>query len=212
MQTDKYLKARNAPLLWSFLGINIAVFVAVVFSGKADLASLNEIWSQITIKDGIVAAGLPVLAVVMTGVLGDIAKARIVFWRIRTPLPGCRAFSHLMLQDPRIDVAALTAKLGELPGDGHQQNSLCYRLYKKHCDKLTIEQAHRAYLLTRDLAATSAVLLCLFAVATVVSNAPPSVKTGYPLCLAVQYFLCASAARNYGRRFVANVLVEESRS
>lgn len=210
MAKDKYLKAKNAPFVWSFMGVNIAILLAIILSGKADLLSLNAIWSQMTIKDGITATGLPVLAMILTGVLGDLGKARIVFWRMRNPLPGCRAFSRFVSADPRIDGTVLVGKLGEFPRDPHEQNALWYKLYKKHADKLTVAQAHKVYLLTRDLTAVSAVFVCLFVFAAAFSEATLKIKFGYCMYLVLQYMITASAARNYGHRFVTNVLVEET--
>jgi len=210
MARNEYLKAKNGPLVWSFLGVNIALLLAIVLSGKADLTSLNAIWDQMTVKDGLTAIGLPVLAIILTGVLGDIAKARIVFWRITDSLPGYRAFSHFVHSDPRIDEDSLGAKLGEFPSDPKEQNALWYKLYKKHSDKLTVNEAHRTYLLTRDLAAVSAVLICLFAVAAGLSDATWKLQLGYTTYLVLQYLVTAAAGRNYGNRFVTNVLVEES--
>ena len=207
---DKYLKTKNAPYIWTFLGVNIALLLAIRLSGTADLASLNAIWSQLTLKDGIAAAALPILAVILAGVLGDTGKARIVFWRLWNPLPGCRAFSRFVHEDPRINSAALMAKLGELPAEPRQQNALWYIIYKKQAEKATVVQAHKVYLLARDLTAVSAVLLCLFPAAVIASNMTLRLKLGYTGYLVLQYVITAAAARNYGNRFVTNVLVEES--
>ena len=210
MAKDNYLKTKNAPLVWAFLGVNIAILLSIILSGKADLSSLNAIWKQMTIKDGLTAAGLPVLAVILAGVLGDIGKARVVFWRIWNPLPGCRAFTHFVHADPRINSAALIAKLGEFPTEPRQQNALWYQLYKKHTGAIIVTRAHKEYLLTRDLAGISAVLLCLFGVAAALSAAAFRLQLGYIIFLVLQYFCTAVAARNYGNRFVTNVLVEGS--
>lgn len=208
---DKYLKTKNAPFVWTFLGVNIALLLAIRLTGTADLASLNVIWSQLTLKDGIAAAALPILAVILAGVLGDTGKARIVFWRLWNPLPGCRAFSRFVHEDPRINNEALMAKLGKFPAEPRQQNALWYRIYKTQAEKTTVVQAHKAYLLTRDLAAVSAVLFCLFSVAVIASsNMAVRLKLGYTGYLLLQYVTTAAAARNYGNRFVTNVLVEES--
>jgi len=210
MAKDKYLKTKNAPLTWSFLGVNIAILLAIILSGKADLTSLNAIWTQMTVKDGITATALPVLAIILAGFLGDLGKARVVFWRFQNPLPGCRAFSKFIRSDPRIDYKALAGILGHFPETPHEQNALWYKLYKAHADKLTVAQAHRVYLLTRDLAAGSFVLMFAFVLAASISDASLSTKLGYGGFLVTQYAITACAARNYGNRFVTNVLVEES--
>src|ERR1700730_9284409 len=110
---EPYLKGKNAAYMWSFVSINLAVFLCLLISRALTQSSLDQFWHRVTMKDGIIVAGVPLLAIVLSGVLGDTWKARLVFWRWNNPLPGCRAFSELLASDPRIDVASLRSRLGE---------------------------------------------------------------------------------------------------
>jgi hypothetical protein len=109
-----YLKSKNAVYLWTFIGANLAIFLSLFVSKGFTSSSVDHFWQRVTTKDGIIAASLPILAIVLAGVLNDAGKARLVFWHWHNPLPGCRAFTQLITTDPRIDVPALKAKLGEL--------------------------------------------------------------------------------------------------
>jgi len=207
-----YLKGKNAIYLWAFIGANLAIFLSVFVSKRFAGASVDHFWQRVTTKDGIIAASLPLLAIVLSGVLSDLGKARLVFWRWHNPLPGCRAFTELLNADPRIDVPALRRKLGELPQDPQAQNALWYRLYKKQSADVKISEAHRIYLLTRDMATVSALFVVLFSIGVVAASVNWETTALYAVGLIAQYLLVASAARNYGTRFVLNVISEESQS
>jgi hypothetical protein len=114
---EPYLKGKNAVYLWSFIGVNLAIFLSLVVSRQFASSSIDHFWQRVTTKDGIIAASIPLLAIVLSGVLSDTGKARLVFWRWRNPLPGCRAFTELVNTDPRIDVSALRTKYGDFPQD-----------------------------------------------------------------------------------------------
>lgn len=206
---ERYLKGQNAIYLWSFISINIAVFLGLLASKALTESSLDHAWRQVTVKDGMIAAGIPILAIVFSGLLRDVGKARLVFWRWTHPLPGCRAFSELLAADPRIDVQGLKAKLGELPQEPQAQNALWYKLYRKHSSAPRVLEAHKLYLLIRDVTATAAVFVVLLPIGILFCTLAFRIAVAYSGALIVQYFFVATAARNYGERFVMNVLSEE---
>lgn len=211
-ERQRSLKGKNAPYLWTFIGANLAIFLSLFVSKGFTGASVNHFWQSVTAKDGIIAASLPLLAVVFSGVLSDLGKARLVFWRWHNPLPGCRAFTDLLSTDPRIDVPTLRKKLGELPQDPQAQNALWYGLLKKHSADMKISDAHRIYLLTRDMATMSALFVVLFSIGVVAGSVGRKTVAFYSVALIAQYLLVARAARNYGTRFVLSVLSEESQT
>jgi hypothetical protein len=207
-----YLKSKNAVYLWTFIGANLAIFLSLFVGKGFTSSSVDHFWQRVTTKDGIIAASLPMLAIVLAGVLNDTGKARLVFWHWHNPLPGCRAFTHLIDTDPRIDVPTLKAKLGELPHDPQAQNALWYRLYKKHSADVKISEAHKIYLLTRDMASIAALFVVLFTIGVAAASLNWKTAALYAVGLTAQYLLVARAAQNYGTRFVLNVLSEESQS
>ena len=209
---EPYLKGKNAVYLWSFIGANIAVFLSLVVSRQFASSSIDNLWQRVTTKDGIIAACIPILVIVLSGVLSDAGKARLVFWRWRNPLPGCRVFTDLIGTDPRIDVPALRKKHGWFPQDPQAQNALWYRLYRIHKTVPLVWEAHKIYLLTRDMATIAAVFVVLFSIGVLAASVNWKTSLLYVGALTVQYVLVARAAQNYGKRFVLDVLSEESSS
>jgi hypothetical protein len=209
---EPYLKGKNTAYLWSFISINIAIFLCVLLTKTFSESSIDHFWHRVTMKDGIFAVGIPILAIVLSGVLGDLGKARLVFWRWRNPLPGCRVFSELLKTDPRINIPSLNTKLGEFPSEAHAQNSLWFGVYRRRSDAPRVFEAHKVYLLTRDMATMAAVFAVIFSGVLLLDGVELRFLGGYVVALLVQYLLIANAARNYGNRFVLNVLSEESHS
>ena len=207
-----YLKGKNAPSLWAFVGANLAICFSLFITKGFSTTSIDQLWKSVTKKDGIIAVLLPLLTIILSGLFSDTAKARLVFWRWRHPLPGCRVFTELIQSDPRIDVPALHEKHGEFPQEAHAQNALWYRVYKEHSGSTMISEAHRIYLLTRDMTTLSAVFVALFSIVIGLDSVGWKIAAFYSGALVAQYILIATAARNYGIRFVLNVLTEESHS
>ena len=205
---EPYLKGKNAAYLWLFIAINIAVFLCLFVGGSLTEASIDHFWHRVTMKGGIIAAGIPIVSIVLAGVLSDAAKARLVFWRWRYPLPGCRVFTELLNTDPRLDVPTLKKKLGDLPSEPRAQNALWFSLYRHHSAAPRVLEAQRVYLLTRDMTAMAGLFVVLLT-GGVLGTSGWKASAMYAVALLAQYFLIASSAKNYGRRFVLNVLSEE---
>jgi hypothetical protein len=207
---QSYLKSENIWWLRLFIGVNLAVFLSVAVGRTLTEASIFHFCQRISAKNGLLVVCFPLATIVLNAVLGDLWKARLVFWRWKNPLPGCRAFSVTMVTDPRIDAARLRSRLSTVPSEPKDQNAAWYRLYKAHADKVTILEAHRVYLLTRDMAALAALFALSLALGAFMSAAGWKLALLYSAFLLAQYLIVATSARNYGNRFVANVLAEES--
>jgi hypothetical protein len=205
-----YLKDKNNKYLWLFIGVNTAIFLSISIGTQLTYSTVEHYWLKVSAKDGLIAICIPLVTVVLNGLLGDLAKARIVFWRWNDPLPGCRAFTELIHIDPRIDVNALKARHGNPPEDPKQQNALWYKLYKKHAGSVIVSEAHKIYLLTRDMTALSVLFVVFFTAGTSLSPVDGKIIGFYFVALLAQYLILSTSARNYGTRFVLNVLVAES--
>jgi hypothetical protein len=117
-----------------------------------------------------------------------------------------------MHADPRIDVARSKEKRGPFPRAAKEQNVLWFNLYKKHSATITVSDSHRLYLLTRDMTCISALFIIPFSLFAAFSFPNTATAWLYAGALLLQYVAVATAARNYGIRFVKNVLTEESHS
>ena len=205
---SKSLKDRNTARLVAVCAVNLAAYVAVL-QGQALLA-LD--WQQVLkATTDFFPAGLGVVFVsVVNGLMSPQAKARLVFWRWRHPLPGCRAFTVHAKNDPRINLPALRSRLGSLPKFEAEQNAAWYKMYRTIQADPAVAHVHKEYLFTRDYASLSALMfVVLGSVALWQAGAVPQAAL-YLLFLAAQYAIVRFAAANYGQRFVCTVLAIKS--
>jgi hypothetical protein len=96
---------------------------------------------------------------VVNALVDPMTKARLVFWRWTEPLPGARAFTVHLKKDPRINLSALRAKLGDFPKSQKEQNGVWYGLYKSVESAPAVAHAHKEYLFTRDWTALAAMMV-----------------------------------------------------
>lgn len=207
MGTEKSLKAKNGIALWTFFLFNVALLLLLI-------ATNSVYWTNLGVKFffSLRTASLVVayiIVFVLNGQLSANSKARLVFWRWKDPLPGCRAFSEHCHTDPRINLDVLTRLHGNLPNLPHEQNRLWYRIYKSHGSDLIVERSHREFLLARDMTG----MAFLFSIGV---GLPSFFLSDWPwnliyvAVLLVSYLLMRNLAQNHGNRFVTNVLALES--
>lgn len=195
------LKSGNRKWLAALVVADVALILAVMFSGRPDLSTAPEYLVRL-----ILGTAAPLAVFLLVNVLPHNIKAMLVFWRPLGVLPGCEAFTRHGPNDPRIDMAALQRNIGVLPNTAAEQNSRWYQLFKQVENDTTVFEAHRLYLLYRDMAVLS--VLLLLAVPAVLwvlhrSSAPTAWTAGV---FAVQYLVTALSARWSGVRMVCNVL------
>jgi hypothetical protein len=192
--------------LFAVLAANlILLYVAAVYDAiQLDgLRAVTSDWEHAWKDIGAVALAA-VATTILNGILSADAKARIVFWRWRHPLPGCRAFSVYLKKDVRVDFAALRSALGGLPSDPAKQNALWYRrIYSPVKDDPLVLQVHGDYLFSRDYAGASALFLLVLGAIGVWAIASPKTLWLYLALLAAQLMATTLAAQHYGGRFVA---------
>jgi hypothetical protein len=204
--SGKSLKSRNLPWLVSLIAFDVVIIV--IFAVPTFFTSFS--FSQASVARALATLVLPVVVLLLTGVLPHNLKASLVYWKTRHALPAHKAFTKHGPSDARVDMAALQAHLGELPIVPGEQNRLWFKLYKATENTPTVLEAHKMYLLYRDMAAISLLLMiaafiCFYWTGFELSLA--SVLTGL---FALQYGTAAIAARHSGVRFVTNVLAIHS--
>ncbi len=146
------------------------------------------------------------LLTVVNGLIGSNTKARLVFLRWSDPLPGCRVFTEHAPKDPRVDMEALTRRLGELPTESREQNATWYRLYRSVRSDPAVVQNHRDFLFTRDYAALSALMLVGLGGLALYQFEDWHRSSLYIVLLAAQYAVVRHVAARYGSRFVSTAL------
>lgn len=202
----KNLKAWNLPWLCSLATFDAIALYVILFPETLATTPLAQFSAaRITLSTAI-----PVLVVLAAAVLSAHVKACLVYWKWIEPLPGHRAFSQYGPADTRIDMDALRKNVGALPTQAREQNALWYKLYRKVGSEVGVADAHKAFLLFRDMAAISFLLLiATTAVLIAVGTRGSTILTAAGL-FGVQYVLTVLAARNSGIRFVTTVLAEHA--
>jgi hypothetical protein len=202
------LKDQNRLGLYAVMAANLALYFSVSGSGaifSGDWAGLATQWAAL------LPAGLGLIVVGVLNAQADaITKARLVFMRWHDPLPASEAFTRLAATDPRIDMAALECKFGQLPTDAKSQNALWYRLYKSIEADAAVEHAHREFLFTRDFHFLAALMLIGLGVLAIATFSGVGKTSLYLAILAAQFLTTGQAARNHGRRLVCTVLARKA--
>jgi len=152
----KALKAQNSPLLWLVVVVDMLIGITIVvgLTVMQDVP-LNR---MVALRASLVGVA-PIVVMLLNPLVPSHIKAIFVFWRLRQVLPGHRAFSHHALADVRIDVTKLKKNAGAFPETPKDQNTKWYSLFKKVENDPAIEQVHKQFLLLRDLAMLSILLL-----------------------------------------------------
>lgn len=200
--SGKSLKRRNMLWLVAVGIVDVIALLVLAFHRPVDdftADKMTALRSSLTVL-------LPVPILFLSYFFSHSQKAVIVFWRIRNPMPGSRAFSVHAPADARIDLDALKKNVGEFPDDERAQNSMWYRLYKLVENDVSVLESHQNYLMFRDIAAMSILLVPLVPAVLFFFGNKPSVVALSAIVFAVQYLITAVAARNSGIRFVQNVL------
>lgn len=153
---------------------------------------------------------MPVVVLLIVNVLPHNVKSSLVYWKPLGVLPGTEAFTRYGPADPRIDMAALKKHVGTLPADPTEQNAKWYKLYKQVPNEPEVAEAHRLFLMYRDMAVMSLALVFLIPATLLVVSAASPVPWLAAGVFALQYLVTALSSRWSGIRFVCNVLAVHS--
>lgn len=166
--------------------------------------------TQIGIGRVLTTTVMPVIVLLIVNVLPHDVKSMLVYWKPLGVLPGCEAFTKYGPRDPRIDMAALKKNVGALPTESTEQNSKWYKLYKQVPNEPEVQEAHKLFLMYRDMAVLSLPLVALVPLSLNVASVSNSTLALAAGLFVVQYLLTALSARWSGIRFVCNVLAIHS--
>ena len=190
----KPLKSQNLAWLWSVVALDTLALLLVAYPALiGEMTASGIAWFRASIS-----AAAPVIVLLLSSLLSSDAKAILVFWRFRDTLPGHRAFSVHAMKDSRIDMEALRKNVGAFPDAPREQNTTWYRLYKKVESEVIVAQAHRHYLLFRDLAALSLLLAPVASMVLYYLEVRRAVAGGAFAVFLIQYAATTIAARNDG--------------
>jgi hypothetical protein len=200
--SSKTLKGRNLAWLVATLVLDVLVLLVIAFHTAID--DLTP--TKVAVIRASLTALLPIPVLILSSLISSDHKAILVFWRIKHPLPGARAFSVHAPADHRIDLAKLKKNVGVFPTAERDQNSKWYGLYKQVDSDASVVDSHKNYLLFRDIAAMSLLLVPTLPLVLYFSGIDSTRMCISAAWFLGQYLVTAFAARTTGIRFVQNVL------
>jgi hypothetical protein len=212
-EAPRTLKEQNAMTIRLFVGGVALLFIAThawpdLRGASVTLSALPAALDPARLS---VSALGGIFSLLLLNLLPTRVKEVLVHWRLWDVLPGHRAFSQIGPRDARVDMKSIAAARGELPVKPADQNRLWYRLYREHEGSPGVRDAHKSYLLYRELATVSFLLLLLLVPASAfLLRASRDVQVLFAALLGGVYFLAAINAKNSGVRFVGNVLAAAS--
>lgn len=203
----KTLKDQNSKLIWVFFSFNVVLFYIL---GLTQIVTISNTDIESFIKGkGVWVLVVPLILFVLNGLVSSNFKAILSFWRFKNPLPACRAFSKYVDKDDRIDKNYLISKFGSFPDSPKEQNSLWYKIYKKHQENTVVKKSHKDFLLARDITSIAFIILIIFGSYIFFLTKEPF-RWLYILYLIAQYITFVIVAQNHGKRFVCNALAIET--
>lgn len=204
--SERSLKSQN--MKWLVL-LAVADVLAVLVFVAPELLSGATV-TQVGIGRILTTTVMPVLVLLVVNVLPHDIKSALVYWKPRGVLPGCEAFSKYGPGDNRIDMSALKKNVGALPTEPAEQNAKWYKLYKMVPYEPEVSEAHKLFLMYRDMAFMSIALVVLVPAALLLVGASTGAAWLAAGVFLVQYLITAVSARWSGIRFVCNVLAIHS--
>ena len=202
------LKTKNKVALAAIVVGNLVLYWAFLKSGELQAGDWFALFQSLP-RLAPASFGL-ILISIINAQLSPEAKARIVFFRWKNPLPGCRAFSELMHGDSRIDVRAIKRIVRTLPTAPIKQNSTWYKLYRTVDKDPAVLEVHQEFLFTRDYATLALFAGIALAITAFFQFSNPTVAWIYAGVLAIQFLLVTRAAQSHGKGLVTTVLALKS--
>jgi hypothetical protein len=206
MSDHSSLKSQN--MKW--LVLLAAADVLAIFLFVAPEIAKGVTLTELGVGRVLTTTVLPVVVLLLVNVLPHEVKSSLVFWKLRDALPGCRAFTRYAPRDRRIDMVALKKNIGACPSEPADQNAKWYKLYKQVPADSTVRDAHRHFLMYRDMAALSLPLIVLVPAGLYLTGVARTALWSAAALFFIQYILTALSARWSGVRFVCNVLAVHS--
>jgi len=204
--SGKSLKAQYQKWLWMLATADLIVVVLFLLPGATAGADVTKlaIWRLLT------TVLLPVAVLLLVNVLPHKVKSMLVYWKPYGWLPGSEVFTRYAPDDVRIDMKALTRNVGALPKVPREQNARWYQLYKLVENHTEVTDAHRNFLMYRDMAVLSLPFVGLAPAWLYFAGAPKHLQWAAVAVFLGQFVLTALSARWSGIRFVCNVVALHS--
>lgn len=203
MSETKNLKESNKATTYAVIGA-ICIVVFLIQLGVEGYVNIKNIYAGIGIS-----GGLSVISLLLVNIIPHNLKHILVFWRFKRVLPGNRVI-ELCRKDERLNMDDLKTKWPALflhPMPEHDRNSYWYKnIYKKAESTAQVIDAHKNFLLFRDLcSATLVMCLCALILKTIQIDGLYIKWTVLAFLFGVS-FLFSIISRYYGNRMATSAV------
>lgn len=200
------LKAQNRPTIIMVT----AVYSVALWSLISPIPLFDNLSQDFNPQSGIFAGIAALFSYTVSELIPRRSKLFLVEWKWENQASGCQAFTKIALEDHRIDLKCLEKNYGPLPIDPSEQDRTFYKIYRIFQNEVSVLDAHKSYLLFRELCCLSFLLLFVGLIFGVIFGRSIIIVLAYLCASLVAYIIFAQAAQNAGRRLVANVLAVAS--
>lgn len=202
--------------LKTFVIANILVILCMIgmitFDGIIEEDSYMQLLITI-INSGLFSSIIYAMVMVCDCMISSSLKKIIIFWW--KPMPGETIFSDIKInaKDGRFTALEATMTYDEIyknmPKDKKArygyENSKWYGLLRQHESEPKVQVAHRDYLMCRDMATSTIIMLVVYILLSLVLKLIEFDKKAIAYLLMV-YIVCMIATRIKSRRFVKTVI------
>lgn len=202
--------------LKTFVIANILVILYLIGTITFDGIIENDSYIQLLItiiNSSLFSSIIYAMVTVCDCVISSNLKRYLIFWW--NPIPGETIFSDIKIstKDNRFTTSevALTYKeiYKNMPTDKKTrykyQNSNWYCLLNKHESETKVQVAHRDYLMCRDMATSTILMLIVYFLLSLILNLI-TFNLKALIYLFVVYLICIIAAKTKSKRFVKTVI------
>lgn len=202
------LKTLNMPSILPITFFNSGLLYLFYQGVEIDTQAVTSLLTNWKLSGFALAISTSVIGA-LSLVLPRQVKDALVYLRWPNAAPGHRAFSIYAERDIRVDYDSLKASIPELKNPLSLtpaiENKVWYRLFKNHEKDQAVSQAHRAWLLFRDLTSISYLFLATFIFVGLCFR--PEVNwTLYMAIVSLELLVFWRAAWNSGVQLICNVL------
>lgn len=203
MSETKNLKELNKASIYAVIGA-ICVVIFLVQLGVEGYVNIKNIYVGIGIS-----GGLSVISLLLVNIIPQNLKHILVFWRVKRVLPGNRVI-ELCRKDERLNMEDLEKKWPELflhSMPEQDRNPFWYKnIYKKTESTAQVMDAHKNFLLFRDLCSATLVMCLCACILKAVAIDGLYIKWSVLHVLFIISFLFSMISGYYGNRMVTSAV------
>lgn len=203
MSETKNLKESNKTTIYAVITV-LCVVIFLIQLGIEGYVNIKNIYAGLGISGGV-----SVISLLLVNIIPQNFKHILVFWRVKRVLPGNRVI-ELCRKDERLNMNDLQNKWPELflhDMPEQDRNPFWYKnIYKKTESSAQVIDAHKNFLLFRDLCSATLVMFLCAGLLKFISIDGLHIKWIVLAFLFIMTFIFSVISRHYGNRMVTSAV------